>query len=600
MDIDKKLSMCLSGDTNDLKDVLHFTLDVLVMDVNWALICGSLLGFTLLSPCQQRDKNLFAQNEEASHGFKPLWGSFVELGVFDPTHQLFAPKLLEIIRGVTRLIIGYGTAEDFFNLCPKVRCREASRFVRESDDSFHHRLHARPIDIDPPYPSRPNLRRKGPGLQFPVIDERNIHATQDIKESFQDGLERCNDLGKPVDSSSTAQLLGVVSNRLNSKNAFAFAIDLEGQLSKMDLKDRQIIDRSLDHDLESGRMLLAMVAKGTTRIAKDGLDGLYIQRGSRSINDAVKNLIQSSPTRKEKVTAILALINRIGVMKATVLLFRKIQSETQAGRVNPTLTHSDQAPYRARSSHGICDSGQAWSVGDLSKTVAFFGKRKLGLLGLTGHVFMPVEHNLSRERRMRTEFDGQVPPLWIEDMERIMIDVRIGGFRPDVDGATVEAVYMENRGRSKPSDDTEHPPEGGVLGEMLLGQFMLVFSGLTMDQRDSLLLGIGVNPSTKSTGKPHEMGVVQGFIRSRQLTPPSPKTTRGLSQTEISIEYDAIYTIICTIEIFLIIAAKLVGHHHLSFPLRQSWVKTIKYKPWAIKSTAPKGPPPPGEVPEEA
>ena len=39
-----------------------------------------------------------------------------------------------------------------------------------------------------------------------------------------------------------------MGNRFDAKHAFAFGIDLEGQLAAVQLEDRQIIGRSLDRD----------------------------------------------------------------------------------------------------------------------------------------------------------------------------------------------------------------------------------------------------------------------------------------------------------------------------------------------------------------
>jgi hypothetical protein len=46
-----------------------------------------------------------------------------------------------------------------------------------------------------------------------------------------------------------------MGNRFDAKHAFAFSIDLEGQLAAMQLEDRQIIRRSLDRDLPFDRPL---------------------------------------------------------------------------------------------------------------------------------------------------------------------------------------------------------------------------------------------------------------------------------------------------------------------------------------------------------
>jgi hypothetical protein len=44
-----------------------------------------------------------------------------------------------------------------------------------------------------------------------------------------------------------------MGNRFDAKDAFAFGIDLEGQLAAVQLEDRQIIRRSLNRDLELTR-----------------------------------------------------------------------------------------------------------------------------------------------------------------------------------------------------------------------------------------------------------------------------------------------------------------------------------------------------------
>jgi hypothetical protein len=344
----------------------------------------------------------------------------------------------------------------------------------------------------------------------------------------------------------------------------------------MDFEDRQIIDRSLDHGLASKRGSPFLPLKeGTMLGAKDGLDHLEIQGGSRSINNAMKHLIQVASSREQKVATIFALVDRIGIDKSTLLLLPTLQSEAQTS-INPTLTDPNQAPYRARGSHGVCDSGQACGVGDLCKTITLFGEGDLAFLGLTSHVFMTVEDHLSSEGRMRAEFDGQMPPLRVYDMKRILIDIR--GLGLDVGDPLWRAMDLENGHRCQSSDDTEDASKTGIFGDMLFGQFMLPFSTLTVNHRNALRFGISVNPSAKSTRESHEMGIVQILIVSSQLAPPGSESSSRLGQDEIGIEHNAINTIICALKILLIGVAELVRNYHLSFPLRPLRVKTTEYK----------------------
>ena len=80
------------------------------------------------------------------------------------------------------------------------------------------------------------------------------------------------------------------------------------------------------------------------------------------------------------------------------------------------------------SRQGICDLNQARGVGDLSKTVALLGESDSGFECLTGDVLMTIKDHLSRERRMAADLDGDVAPLRIANMKRIVVDIGIGLF----------------------------------------------------------------------------------------------------------------------------------------------------------------------------
>ena len=537
------------------------------MDINLGSITWLSSGFAVAGSCKQRDQDLFPQHDEARHSSQALWGGFIVPGVLDPPDQVFAPKFLQIIGSLASMIIGDGIAKDLFNASCKVRRCESSWIDREADDPLHHGPHSRPIDIDTSNSGLPHLRGKRPCVQLPIINERNIHPSQNLQEPFQDTLEQCNHSRKPINPLPTAQLFRVVDDYLDSQDAFAFAIHLDRQLPIMDLEDRQIIDRSLDHDLDSGTLAVAP-EKGAMFGAKEGLDRFEIQGSSGSINNPLKHLIQVLSTREEKVAAIFDLVDRIGVTESAFLLLLTLQSEAQAP-VNPTLTDLDQAPYRARSSHGICDSGQACGVGNIRKAIPLFTKGDLFLLGLTGHVFMTVEDHLNIKRRMGTEFDGRMPPLRVQDVERIVIDVRDLG--RDVPDLLLGAMDVENRHGCPSNDDTKDPSEGWIFRDVLFCDFMLLFLFLafTVDQGNPLLLGVSMDSAAKATRKLHEMGVVKILVAPSQLAPPRSESPGTLSHNEIGIEHNAIDTIINPVKTRLILLAKLIGQLHRSFLHRE-------------------------------
>src|SRR5438552_3865145 len=77
---------------------------------------------------------------------------------------------------------------------------------------------------------------------------------------------------------------------------------------------------------------------------------------------------------------------------------------------------------------GICDFGQLRSLGDDGETVSFFCKADLFAAGLTGYILMTVQDDLCAERRMTGHLDGDVSPVWVDDVERVVIDERPLGF----------------------------------------------------------------------------------------------------------------------------------------------------------------------------
>src|SRR5216684_506706 len=107
-------------------------------------------------------------------------------------------------------------------------------------------------------------------------------------------------------------------------------------------------------------------------------------------------------------------------MKGAPLLLFQVQSKTEAGGINPTLTELEQAPCSLVPRQGICDFRQVRGVSDGSKAVVPLGEIYCGLLRRTSHVFVTVQHHLCAEWRMPAHLDRQVTPVRVQDMKRIM------------------------------------------------------------------------------------------------------------------------------------------------------------------------------------
>jgi hypothetical protein len=78
-------------------------------------------------------------------------------------------------------------------------------------------------------------------------------------------------LRKPRQGASPPVLFGVVHDDFDAKYAFAFGIDLQHHFAVIDLEDRHVIRRFLDHDSPSGWILLALVIVRAILVAEDRL-----------------------------------------------------------------------------------------------------------------------------------------------------------------------------------------------------------------------------------------------------------------------------------------------------------------------------------------
>src|SRR5438132_14386370 len=99
-----------------------------------------------------------------------------------------------------------------------------------------------------------------------------------------------------------------MGNRLDAKDAFAFGIDLQGQLAAVQLEDRQIIRRSLDRDFPFGRVFGSLAINRATCVSEDCLDGFQVQWGAAAVNEGLKHLVHLSSQLEDQVSTVSDLI----------------------------------------------------------------------------------------------------------------------------------------------------------------------------------------------------------------------------------------------------------------------------------------------------
>src|ERR1700730_15954830 len=224
---------------------------------------------------------------------------------------------------------------------------------------------------------------------------------------------------------------GNLSNGLDAKHAFAFGIDLQSQLAAVQLEDRQIIRRSLNRDFPFGRAFCSPAIFRTMLVSEDGFDGLQIEWGTAAVDERLKHLFHVPAHLKDEVATVFDLIVRVLIMEPAALLFVEVEGEAHTG-VNPTLADLAQSPYSPVLGQGACDLRQTRGVRDCRKAVSFLGEGDARLARLAGNVLVAVQDYLGGEGRMPADLDGQMAPLRVEDVKRIVVDIRHRLFSFDV------------------------------------------------------------------------------------------------------------------------------------------------------------------------
>jgi hypothetical protein len=164
-----------------------------------------------------------------------------------------------------------------------------------------------------------------------------------------------------------------------------------------------------------------------------------------------------------RLRGVLGLKDRVAAAEATAFLLLAVQTETQAGGVDPPITHLGQSPYRRGLRQGVCDLSQGLGVGNAGEAVAFLGETDSGHLCLGGDVLVAVEDDLRAERGMPGHLDREMPPFWIHDVKRVVVDE--GPFPGQVaDDTASRAGDVPDRCHDARHEDQEHPsPEKCLL-----------------------------------------------------------------------------------------------------------------------------------------
>src|ERR1700737_2604316 len=166
-------------------------------------------------------------------------------------------------------------------------------------------------------------------------------------------------------------------------------------------------------------------------VSEDGFDGLEIEWGTAAVDERLKHLFHVPAHLKDQVATVLDLIVGVLIMEPATLLFVEVEGEGNTGG-KPTLPGLAQTPYSPVLGQGVCDLRQTCGVRDRRKAVSFLGEGDAGPARLARNVLMAVQDHLSGKGRMPADLNGQMAPVRVEDVKRVVVDIGIGFFRYDV------------------------------------------------------------------------------------------------------------------------------------------------------------------------
>jgi hypothetical protein len=230
----------------------------------------------------------------------------------------------------------------------------------------------------------------------------------------------------------------------------------------------------------------------------------HVQSGPGAVDDRVEDAFHHRAGGEDQVAAVLDLVDRVAVGESTARLLGEVQTEAQAGGVDPSVDDLAQAPYCPGQGQGVCDPSQAFGVTDAGEAVALLGEADARGVGLAGDVRVTSEDHLGTERRMPAHLDRQMPPHRVHDVERVVVDELLPLLQvaDHPGGGTTD---LPHRRRRSSHQDQEHPRSHRVRGQIVLGDPVLALIGLADDHRHPVHAGPSPHPAGEPASQPDQV-----------------------------------------------------------------------------------------------
>jgi hypothetical protein len=100
-----------------------------------------------------------------------------------------------------------------------------------------------------------------------------------------------------------AQVLDVVYDSFDAQDPFAFIVDFERKISKVELEHGKVESRSFDNPLKTGWSAPdARGVSGAIFPTENGLELVHIQHAAGTVNETLKDLVKHSAAGEQKIS----------------------------------------------------------------------------------------------------------------------------------------------------------------------------------------------------------------------------------------------------------------------------------------------------------
>src|SRR6516164_585449 len=163
------------------------------------------------------------------------------------------------------------------------------------------------------------------------------------------------------------------------------------------------------------------------------------------------------------------------------------------------------------------------------EAVSFLGEGDARLARLAGNVLVAVQDHLGGEGRMPADLDGQMAPVGVEDVKRIVVHIGIGFFL----SMWCFAPTSHTGAWARPTSTRNRP-----WVTVVLARYSSARSCLRCPAEQS------ITGMPCALAQPHQVSVFERLIGARQRPPPYTEPARIMAHAEVCVQHNAIDAIV--------------------------------------------------------